>query len=198
MVGRLYPMLARELALRADDDLLDIGCGSARLLAEHATQVRSVTGLDRSAIQVGLARERLAARIAAGSAEIVLGDAMTLPWEDARFSVICSLNCLKFVPEPATALREMQRVLRPGGRLVLTIDKQSDTWGRSGAVDAFGQWQWSADVARRMVEEAGFSDVSVADLATHLGLQVIHGTKPAAAEVARPAGTPEPAMASAT
>jgi ubiquinone/menaquinone biosynthesis C-methylase UbiE len=179
MVGRLYPMMARELDLRPEDELLDVGCGSARLLAEQASHVRYVAGLDASEIQVGMARKRLAERIAAGTAEIVLGDAMALPWGDGRFNVVSSLNCLKFVPDPGRALREMQRVLRPGGRLVITIDKQVDRWGRSGEVDAMGQWQWNAEAARRMVEEAGFGGVSVVDMPTRLSLQFVRGTRPA-------------------
>lgn len=185
---RLYAMVAGQLDLRPDDELLDVGCGSAGLLAEHASHVRHVAGLDASEIQVDMARRRLADRIAAGTAEVVLGDAMALPWDDGRFSVVGSVNCLKFVPDPPKALSEMHRVLRPDGRLVLTIDKQVDKWGRSGKVDAFGQWQWSVDEMRRMMEEAGFADVSVADVPTRLGLQFVRGAKrasPAAAEVAR-------------
>lgn len=177
LVGRLYPMMAQELDLQPEDELLEVGCGSAVLLAEHASAVRYVAGLDASEIQVQMARERLAERIAAGTAKVVLGDAMALPWEDGRFSVIGCLNCLKFVPDPPKALREMHRVLRPEGRLVLTIDKQSDKWGRSNEVDAMGQWQWGIDDCRRMVEEAGFAGVSVADMPTRLGLQFVRGTK---------------------
>jgi len=89
MLGRrLYPMMAKELDLRPDDDLLEVGCGSAGLLAEQASHVRHVAGLDASEIQVRMARQRLAERIAAGTAEIVLGDAQALPWEDGRFSVV--------------------------------------------------------------------------------------------------------------
>ena len=184
LVRPLYAMMAGQLDLRPDDELLDVGCGSARLLAEQASHVRHVAGLDASEIQVGMARKRLAERIAAGTAEIVQGDAIALPWEDGRFSVVGSLNCLKFVPDPGKALREMHRVLRPDGRLVLTIDKQVDKWGRSGKIDAFGQWQWSADDARRLMEEAGFADVSVADMPTRMGLQFVRGTKRAAPAVA--------------
>jgi SAM-dependent methyltransferase len=183
-------MLAAELHLQPDDDLLDVGCGSARLLAEQAAHVRHVAGLDASEIQVGMARKRLADRIAAGTAEIVLGNAMTLPWDDGRFSVASSLNCLKFVPDPAQALREMHRALRPGGRLVITIDKQVDKWGRSGKVDAFGQWQWSVDEMRRIMEEAGFTDVSVADMPTRLGLQFVRGAKRTALVEEQVAATP--------
>jgi SAM-dependent methyltransferase len=191
LVGRLYPMLAKELDLRPDDDLLEVGCGSARLLAEQASHVRYVAGLDISGIQVDMARKRLAERIAAGTAEIVLGNAMALPWVDGRFSVIGSLNCLKFVPDPAKALREMHRVLRPDGRLVVTIDKQTDKWGKSGEIDAFGQWQWSVDDARRMMDAAGFADVSVADMPTKLGLQFIRARKRAAIPLADVAATPD-------
>jgi SAM-dependent methyltransferase len=137
-----------------------------------------------------MARKRLAERLAAGTAEIVLGDAMALPWKDGRFSVIGSLNCLKFVPDPPKALREMHRVLRHDGRLVLTIDKQADRWGRSGAIDASGQWQWSADDARRMMEEAGFADVSIADMPTRLGLRYVRGARRAAPPVAEAVEAP--------
>jgi SAM-dependent methyltransferase len=189
MVGPLYKMLAKELDLRADDELLEVGCGSARLIAEQASHVRHVAGLDASAIQVDMARRRLADRIAAGTAEVVLGDAMALPWDDGRFSVVGSLNCLKFVPDPPKALSEMYRVLRSGGRVVLTIDKQVDKWGRSGRIDAFGQWQWSVGDVQRMMEEAGFADVSVADMPTRLGLQFVRGAK-RASPVAEVAETP--------
>jgi SAM-dependent methyltransferase len=190
MVAPLYPMLAAELDLRPDDDLLEVGCGSARLLAEQAVPVHHIAGLDASEIQVRMARQRLADRIAAGTAEIVLGDAMALPWEDGSFSVVASLNCLKFVPDPAKALQEMHRVLRPGGRLVITIDEQMDKWGRAGEIDAFGQWQWSVGQARQMAEEAGFVDVSVSRMPTRMGLQFVRGAKPAAPAAADLAETP--------
>jgi SAM-dependent methyltransferase len=177
MVGQLYPMMAAELALQPDDELLDVGCGAARLLAEHAAHVRFVAGLDASEIQVGMARKRLADRIATGTAQIVLGDAMAMPWEDGRFSAVCSLNCLKFVPDPPKALREMHRVLRPDGRALLTFDEDIKDPRRSGAIDAYGQWQWSADAARRMMEEAGFSEASVTPMPTRLALQFLRGAK---------------------
>lgn len=190
LVRPLYAMMAKELALRPDDDLLEVGCGSATLLAEQASHVRHVAGLDVSEIQVGMARKRLADRIAAGTAEIVLGDAMKLPWDDGRFSVICSLNCLKFVPDPPKALQEMHRVLLHDGRLVLTIDMQTDKWGRSGEVDAFGQWQWGVDDARRMMEEAGFADVSVTRAPTRVPFHLVRGVKRASPPVAEVAETP--------
>jgi hypothetical protein len=53
-----------------------------------------------------------------------------------------------------------------------------------------GQWQWSMDDCRRMLEEAGFADVSVADMPTRLGLQFVRGAKRAAPSVAEAVETP--------
>jgi len=103
--------MAPELDLQPDDELLDVGCGPGGLLLDHAAHVRFVAGLDVSEIQVAMARRRLAERIAVGTADIALGDAAALPWADGRFSVVSSINALKFVREPERALREIHRVL---------------------------------------------------------------------------------------
>ena len=179
--GDTYRQVAEELGLQGDDDLLDVGCGAAVLLADHAAKVRYVAGLEASGIQLGKARSRLAERLAAGSAELVRGDMGSLPWEDGRFSAVAAVNVLKFAPDPPVALREMARVLRAGGRIVITIDdfpKQS--WGgteRSGEADAFGQWQWTDTDIQRLLEGAGFSDVRGSALPGKLGLLLVHGVK---------------------
>ena len=180
VAGRFYGLAADELALHPDDELLDVGCGAGLLLRDRAAGLRFVAGIDASEIQVGLARQRLAERIAAGTAEIVLGDAATLPWPDGRFSAVASVNCLKFMVDPDQALREMHRVLRPGGRVVHLTDPPVTDPEESGKADAFGIRQWSADDSRRMMERAGFAEVAVRQLpATYLRLQLVRGLKPA-------------------
>jgi len=66
--GRYFRAMAAELDLQPGDELLDVGCGSARFFADHAAHVSYVAGLDASEIQVAMARERLAQRMAAGTA----------------------------------------------------------------------------------------------------------------------------------
>jgi len=110
---------------------------------------------------LGLARQRLADRIAAGTAEIVQGDAVALPWEDGRFSPVTCMAAFESFPEPQRALSEMHRVLRPGGRSVLTIGWKVDETKRTGVTDASGFWVWGEADARRMMEGAGFADVAI-------------------------------------
>ena len=156
----IYPVMAEALDLRPDDDLLEVACGSGIFLAEQAAHVRHVAGLDLSGIQVGLARRRLADRIAAGTAEIVRGDAAALPWEDGRFSVVTCMGSMEAFPDPGRAVAEMYRVLRPGGRAVMNIGEKVAEGSETRRVLG-GVWVWSEADARRLAEEAGFADVSV-------------------------------------
>jgi ubiquinone/menaquinone biosynthesis C-methylase UbiE len=173
--------MAVELALQSDDDLLDVGCGSGGLLVEQAGHVGFVAGLDASEIQVAMARRRLAERIAAGTAEVTLGDAASLPWEDERFSVITSVNALKFVPDPDGALRELHRVLRPGGRVAITMGEAREAPADpvAAAVNAWGEWQWSEIAAQRAVEDAGFDDVAVSVMPVFSKALLVRATKTA-------------------
>jgi ubiquinone/menaquinone biosynthesis C-methylase UbiE len=177
--------MAGELKLQPGDELLDVGCGSAGLLVDHAAHVRYVAGLDASELQVSMARKRLAERIAEGTAEIVLGDAGALPWDDERFGVVTSVNALKFVPDPEHALREIHRVLRPGGRMAVTLGESGEApaGAAEGVVDKWGQWQWTDDAAQRLVEEAGFDDVAVSVMPVFSKALLARGVKPATAAV---------------
>lgn len=171
--------LAESLHLRRDDELLDVGCGAGVLLADRATAVCFVAGLDASEVQVGVARERLGDRISAGTAEVVQGDAGSLPWEGGRFSAVASQACLPFLPDPVQALREMYRVLRPGGRVAVTAFPVKDP-AESGTIDVWGQRLLSAEALRHLLTEAGFADVTVTKLPqSQLGLLLAHGVKPA-------------------
>ncbi|MFZ0529223.1 MAG: methyltransferase domain-containing protein, partial [Propionicimonas sp.] len=155
-----YPAVADALRLRPDDELLELGCGSAGFLAGQAGRVRRVAGIDLSDIQVDLARRRLARLIASGTAEIVAGDAAALPWPEDTFTVVTCMSVFEAFPNPEQVLSEVYRVLRPGGRAVLNIGERvaegtqtHQAWG--------GITVWAEDDVRRMVEEAGFTDVTI-------------------------------------
>lgn len=152
--------MAAALDPGPEDELLDVACGEGAFLAEHTSRARHVAGVDLSEVKVGLARRRLADRIAAGTAEIVKGDAGSLPWTDARFSAVTSMDAFGLFPEPERVLAEMCRVLRPGGRAAMQIGfKVADGTATHKMLGTF--WVWNEAEVRRMTEAAGFDVVAI-------------------------------------
>lgn len=159
-----YARAAVLLDLQPEDDLLEVACGAGALLQRHATHVRYVAGLDYSPMQVRFARKRLASRIAAGTAEVVLGDAAALPWPDGRFSAVVCLYGLELMPDPARALAEMHRVLRPGGRAVLTMGMRSTGPTAQAKYAAAGFWAPTEAEVKQAVHDAGFAGLEISYL----------------------------------
>ena len=156
----IHSAMADALGIRPDDELLDVGCGEGAFLAERAKAARWVAGVDLSEPKVTLARRRLARRIEAGTAEVVMADAAALPWPADRFSAVTSMDAFPLFPDPQGVLSEIRRVLRSGGRAVMQIGwRVPDTTSTHLLLGAFRVWN-EAEV-RRMTEAAGFDDVSV-------------------------------------
>lgn len=104
---------------RLGQSVLDIGCGGGHLLRDLARAVGpqgSAVGLDLSAEQLDVARSYCADEPAA---ELVEGDATALPFPDASFDGVCSVQTLEYIADIPAALAECRRVLRPGGRVAL-------------------------------------------------------------------------------
>ena len=146
--------------LRAGDELLDLACGSGAFLVQQAGHVHRVAGIDLSDLQIALAHRNLGERIAAGTAQILKGDAATLPWPDGSFTVVTCNSVFEALPDPEKVVAEVFRVLRPGGRAVLNIGERVDPGTQTHRAWA-GIWVWAEDDVRRMVEQAGFTDVTI-------------------------------------
>jgi SAM-dependent methyltransferase len=157
----LYGPAAERLHLVPEDELLEVACGSGAFLAKHAGDVHRVAGIDLSEIQVALAKQRLTERVADGTADIRVGDAVDLPWFDESFTAVACIGSLDIFSEPERALHEMARVLKPGGRLVITwgVDENDEA-----CVAEMERWGFpvipEAD-ARKALEDAGFGLVTV-------------------------------------
>jgi ubiquinone/menaquinone biosynthesis C-methylase UbiE len=97
--------------------LLDVGCGTGTLLAAFAAEEPecAIAGVDLSPVMLAAAARRLPAR-----ARLVAADAEHLPFDDEAFDVVVSSSSFHFWPDPLAGLVECRRVLRRGGRLVIT------------------------------------------------------------------------------
>ncbi len=139
----------------APGPLLDAGCGTGGLLRRlaDALPAREAVGLDF----MPSAARRAAAK--SGRA-VAAGDANRLPFPDASFGAVVSIDVLCHVAvEPARALGEMRRVLQPGGTLVLNLPAYE--WLRS-AHDArvYNARRFTRSGAARLLQDAGFAAIS--------------------------------------
>jgi SAM-dependent methyltransferase len=113
-------MAVAQLAVQAGESVLEIGCGHGRTLEGIArAPFGFLAGIDPSKVMVRIARRRLRRDIKSGRAEISLGSSNALPYPDGRFDAAIAVHVLYFWKDPIEDLREIRRVLRPGGRLLL-------------------------------------------------------------------------------
>jgi 2-polyprenyl-3-methyl-5-hydroxy-6-metoxy-1,4-benzoquinol methylase len=146
--------------------LLDIGCGDGALIRAAAARGAVVTGVDADPAMLAAARRRMAR--AGLEATLREGRVEGLPFPDASFDVVASVTVLCFVGDAGCAVREMARVLRPGGRLVLGELGRWSTWAALRRVRGWlGSATWRAarfrtpGELRTLVHEAGLSVTAI-------------------------------------
>src|SRR5262245_12795337 len=107
----------RRLPMTPTARVLDVGCGTGELLRRLRAKYpdAALAGLDPVAEMLAVARDKLS-----GTEDLRIGYADSLPWNSEAFDVVASCNMFHYITHPIDALREMARVLRPGGSLVLT------------------------------------------------------------------------------
>ena len=174
MVPRVFLPLAREVvaaaALSTGERVLDVACGTGaltRLLAAGVGPTGFVVGLDTSAEMLSVA----AMCVPDGHVEWRQASATELPFAETTFDLVTCQQGVQFFPDRARALEEMRRVLREGGRLVLTCWRAStespaylavERWltGRSGTATSLPPFSFAdSDELCRVVNAAGFADV---------------------------------------
>jgi ubiquinone/menaquinone biosynthesis C-methylase UbiE len=110
------------LALRPQDRVLELGCGSGRLVAQVAARVQrgAVVGIEPSPLMLRHARFRNRRFVERGLLDLRSGDSSDLSaWPSAYFDKVYGLHVVYFWQAPERDLAEIHRVLRPGGRFVL-------------------------------------------------------------------------------
>lgn len=112
------------MAVPKDAVILDVGCGGGRALGRLAASAPDgqVVGLDDSAASLAVSRETNAKEIAAGRVRVAEGSVTALPFPDCTFDIVTAIETHYYWPDLPVNVREVMRVLRPGGTFALIAE----------------------------------------------------------------------------
>jgi SAM-dependent methyltransferase len=139
-----------QLRLPARARILDAGCGSGRNmidLARHGV----VTGIELSETSVALARER-------DSGEVIAGSVLEMPFAADSFDLAASLDVIEHLEDDLTALRELRRVVAPGGSLLVTVPAYQWLWSGHDEINHHHR-RYTRSSLLRVAREAGWEPV---------------------------------------
>jgi ArsR family transcriptional regulator len=158
--GRSWAAWSRALALLLPPlDVADLGCGEGYLTVETARWAKQVTAVDRSPGVLARAKA-LAARKKCGNITWKKGELEKLPIDSATMDVALLSQALHHAADPALALGEAARILKPGGRLlILDLRPHDQSWVRDKLGD---QWLgFSDEQLGGLLTRAGFGEIKI-------------------------------------
>jgi SAM-dependent methyltransferase len=139
-----------DLHLPARAEILDAGCGSGRNMIEFARH-GTVTGVELSEASVRIARERQAG-------EVIEGSVLEMPFELGRFDLAASLDVIEHLDDDLAALRELRRVVKPGGTLLVTVPAYQWLWSGHDIVNHHYR-RYTRRTLQRVGEQAGWKQM---------------------------------------
>jgi ubiquinone/menaquinone biosynthesis C-methylase UbiE len=155
----MHHVLITELEGRNFETLLDVGCGNGIFLSMVLNKFNvEVSGIDISARMIEESKELMDDR-----ADLEVGDSENLPWNNRSFDIVTCIASFHHYPNPELVLREMKRVLIPGGVLIIADPftpnnllrfflNLSIKFSKSGDVKIY-----SLEEMRKLLEKCGFT-----------------------------------------
>ncbi|MFL5955667.1 MAG: class I SAM-dependent methyltransferase [Gaiellaceae bacterium] len=161
-----------RLPIEPGQQVLDLGCGFGRHAFEAYRRGADVVAVDRSAAELTQVESLFAAMAAQGEApsgslaRTVRADLLALPFADASFDVVIAAEVLEHIPDDRRAVAEIARVVRPGGRVAVTVPRwwpERVCWALSRSyheVDGGHVRIYRGDEIDRRLDEAGLTVVA--------------------------------------
>lgn len=154
---------AVEKLIAPDDEVLECACGTGLLTSVIALRCKSLVATDFSAKML----ERAARKCRKyGNVRFAPADILQLAYPDAHFDLVVAANVIHLLDEPMQALHELDRVCKPGGRLIIpTYMNRTDKGRTNGVSDMIGKAgadfkrEFTLDTYHRFFADAGYTDV---------------------------------------
>jgi SAM-dependent methyltransferase len=174
-----FDLLLKQLSLTREDYYLEVAQGGGEMLRRALKTVSRAAAIDHSPDMVEVAKKKNSAALEEGRLEIIQGDASDLPWPDETFTAVACAEAFFFFTHPDKILKEMYRVLKPGGRTVIGSMTKKDKYPAEFLFSAFykNMLLYTNEELKAMLEKAGFQDVSVTEPKKYH--QVCYGIKAA-------------------
>jgi ubiquinone/menaquinone biosynthesis C-methylase UbiE/DNA-binding transcriptional ArsR family regulator len=165
LYGSSFTTRSMLALLPAHWTVVDLGCGTGAVAAELATMVERVVGIDNSEAMLKAARKRTADLT---NVQLRKGELTALPLDNASADAALMLLVLTYLPEPTAALKEAARVIKPGGRLVVTdlLRHDREDFRRQMGQQCMG---FTGPEIQALLTRAGFSRASVRPLPSEPG-----------------------------
>lgn len=154
----------QEVVAPRDAVILDVGCGGGRTVAKLAALAPEgrIIGLDYSLASVAVSRDTNREVIESGRVQIQQGSVATLPFPDGTFDIVTAVETHYYWPDLPANVREILRVLKPGGTFALIAETYRG-----------GPFRWVYAIAMPLLRAAFLSDAEHRDLLTQAGFSEV-------------------------
>jgi ubiquinone/menaquinone biosynthesis C-methylase UbiE len=181
-LSSIHERLIEQSGSWKDAQVLDIGCGTGRLLLKGVEDAQQLTGVDLSSEMIKASQQNFFLHNRADKSTFLIADAYDLPFEDGHFDVTLSTCVMFLLPEPEVGLKEMVRVTEAGGTVsMLNPSKKMNQmaafeYSKANNITGFEQTallKWSNVSTRKH----RYSEEDMTNLLTELGAKDVENTE---------------------
>ena len=167
--SKLHSWGLSHVSIDPESIILDVGCGGGKAVQEMArvSVNGKVYGVDYSEAMVQLSRKVNKNQIADGHVEIRHGSVSSLPFSDSMFNLVTAFETVYFWPSLIDDLREVKRVIKPGGILLIVNEayKHDKFEKRNTTISKWVEMNLhTPEEYRELLNDAGYTDVEIHDL----------------------------------
>ena len=152
----LNKLAVQALDIQPNDHILEVGFGGGVALYKILKNIHGgfVAGIDYSPDMVKRGKRKFQKSIASGKMTLVEGNVASMPFDNAFFDKVCTINTIYFWPDPTAGLKDILRVLKPGGQLVIGVGAKGSM--EKLRITRYGFTLYSEQELRDLLTQAGF------------------------------------------